>query len=132
MIDAALRASKILVVDDEPANVLLVERFLQKSGYTNVKTTTDAAQVASLYREFQPHLVLLDLMMPHMDGFEVMRQLEPWRKETYTPILVLTADINSDTKMRAFNAGASDYVTKPIDMVELLARVRSALRLKVE
>jgi signal transduction histidine kinase len=118
--------ARILVVDDEPANVRLLERMLAETGYRQVKSTTDSRQVLALYGEFQPDLILLDLMMPHLDGIAVIRELRI-PDDVFLPILVLTADATSDAKKRALEAGAKDFLTKPFDRLEVLLRIRNLL-----
>lgn len=126
--EQAVAGARILIVDDEPRNVLLLERLLAVSNFTNVASTTDSSEVVALCAEDQPDLLLLDLQMPAPDGFEVMRQLEPWtRGATRVPILVLTADNTRDTKTRALSSGASDFLNKPFDTTEVVLRVRNLL-----
>ena len=120
--------ARILVVDDERANVVLLERILEQDGYTNLRSTTDAHQAATLYDEFAPDLVLLDLHMPGLDGFAVMEQLEGRiPSDSFLPILILTADIRPEIKRRALSAGAKDFVTKPFDRTEVLLRIQNLL-----
>src|SRR5881296_3112998 len=123
---ADLTQGRILVVDDEPANVRLLERMLADVGYRQVRSTTDSRQVLALYAEFQPDLILLDLMMPHLDGIEVIRQLQI-PDDVFLPILVLTADATSEAKKRALEAGAKDFLTKPFDRLEVMLRIRNLL-----
>jgi putative two-component system response regulator len=118
----------ILIVDDQPANVRLLERLLRGAGYTNVRGTTDPREVFALYQEFRPDLLLLDLRMPYMDGFEVMEQLQQEiRRDTFFPILVLTADATVETKERALANGATDFLAKPIDATETILRIGNLL-----
>lgn len=124
-----LQQLKILIVDDEILNVKLLEQLLRKVGYTDLRSTTDSRVVLSLYHEFQPDLILLDLMMPHLDGFAVMQQIRQTELgNDYLPILVLTADGSLDTKRRALTAGATDFLTKPFDQVEVRLRIDNLLR----
>ncbi len=124
---------KILVVDDEPANISLLQYILLAAGYEELRCTTDPRQAVPLFREFQPDLVLLDLMMPHVSGFEIMRQLESEiMPGDCLPILVLTADVNSATKHAALQAGASDFLTKPFDQIEVLLRIRHLLQIRTQ
>ena len=124
-----LSRAKILIVDDEPSNVRLLERILEISGCTNVRGTTDSREALVQYLDFEPDIVLLDLNMPHLDGFAVMQQLKAAiSAEDYLPILVLTADITSDTKRRALANGAKDFVTKPLDHSEVILRIRNMLQ----
>jgi putative two-component system response regulator len=124
-----LQQLKVLIVDDEILNVKLLEQLLRKVGYTNLQSTTDSRQVLSLHHEFQPDLILLDLMMPHLDGFAVMEQIrQTMLSNDFLPILVLTADASLDTKRRALAAGATDFLTKPFDQVEVRLRIDNLLR----
>lgn len=129
MIDPNRTDACILIVDDEEANVDLLEQMLARAGYTNLRSTTDPRQVLTLFDAHQPDLILLDLLMPHLDGFAVMERV---RHETpadaYLPILVLTAMTTPEIKRRALDSGATDFLTKPFDHVELLLRVRNLLR----
>ena len=128
MQDTTLRAAQILLVDDHEANVRLLERILLQAGYTNLRRTTDPRQVLPLFAEAQPDLVVLDLHMPHLDGFAVLDQLRPLIPAgTYLPILVLSADITRDAKQRALQMGAKDFLTKPLDQVEVLLRIKNLL-----
>src|SRR5438128_6190740 len=118
--------ARILVVDDEPANVRLLERMLAEGGYRQVKSTTDSRQVLALAGAFEPDLILLDLMMPHLDGIAVIRQLRI-PEDVFLPILVLTADATIEAKKRALEAGAKDFLTKPFDRLEVLLRIKNLL-----
>jgi signal transduction histidine kinase len=120
--------ARVLIVDDEPANVLLMERLLQTAGYRQIATATDPRRVLTLYREFQPDLILLDLMMPHLDGVAVLGQLKAEIPATaYVPVIVLTADATPEAKRRALSAGARDFLTKPFEHVEVLLRIGNLL-----
>jgi len=129
MINPDLKNAKILIVDDMEANVDVLEGFLEMQGYTNIKTTTDPRLAVSISKSFAPDLVLLDLMMPHLSGFEVMEQLKQLNavKNSYLPILVLTADITTESKQRALTNGASDFLTKPFDLIEVGLRIKNLL-----
>jgi CheY-like chemotaxis protein len=109
-------------------NVVLLERILEQDGYRNVKSLTDPSEVVALYDQFEPDLVLLDLHMPKLDGFAVMKLLEDRiSSDTFLPILILTADIRPEIKRRALSAGAKDFVTKPFDRTEVLLRIQNLL-----
>jgi putative two-component system response regulator len=125
--ETTLKGARILIVDDEEANVLLLERLLGQAGYTNLTSTTDSSAVLPLCAGNPPDLVLLDLHMPSPDGFEVMELLAPWIEERWLPILVLTADITPEAKQRALSSGARDFLTKPFDRIEVLLRIKNLL-----
>ncbi|MBN1528029.1 MAG: response regulator [Thermoleophilaceae bacterium] len=126
-----LKELQILAVDDEASNLLLLERVLEREGYTRVAATTDPTSIPSMYVELRPDLIILDLHMPVTDGFALMEQLAPLSgMGPAIPILVLTADATDDAKRRALRAGARDFLTKPIDQVELSIRVRNLLQVQ--
>ena len=118
---------KILVIDDEPANVALLEDMLSEGGYTRVKSVTDSRLAMETCETFEPDLVLLDLMMPHVDGFTILESMRSAARETFFPILILTADANEGTKLRALRAGATDFLLKPFDQLEVLLRMSNLL-----
>jgi putative two-component system response regulator len=124
-------SARILIVDDQESNVLLLEKILSAAGHTNVLSTTDPRQVLDLYRAFRPDILLLDLHMPFLDGFEVMALLRTALKEDYIPILVLTADITQPTRLKALECGAKDFLTKPFDQVEVVNRIRNILEVRL-
>ena len=127
----AVHDAGILAVDDEPVNLELLSRLLGAAGYTRVASTTDPRRVLELYRRLAPDLVMLDLRMPHLDGFAVMRQLRHAQpRGSYLPILVLTAEPSSETKERALSGGATDFLTKPFDPAEVLLRIANLLETK--
>jgi len=119
----------ILVVDDDETNVSLLERMLRGVGYTSVESTTDPNEVCNLYRRNRYGLILLDLQMPGMDGFQVMEGLKEIEGDGYLPVLVTTAE--PAHKLRALQAGAKDFIGKPFDMAELLARVHNILEVRL-
>jgi putative two-component system response regulator len=127
-LDRAVAESRILVVDDDDSNVLLLERTLGRAGYANVRSLRDSRKVLASVVDYQPDLILLDIMMPHLDGFEVMEQLRPLiPDDEFLPVLILTADGTTETRHRGLACGAKDFLTKPLDLVEVLQRVRNLL-----
>jgi putative two-component system response regulator len=130
------RFDRILIVDDELGNVLLLKQLLEDAGYRDLRYTTDPTEVETLFGEFRPDLVLLDLHMPVLDGFTVMRRLSGLVDvEDFLPVLVLTADVSQKSKRAALAGGANDFLTKPFDHAEVLARVANLLdtrRLQVQ
>ena len=116
--------ARVLVVDDEEPNVALLKSLLKKAGYRTVESTTDAREAVSMVHRFEPDLVLLDLHMPHLDGYEVLTQLAPVIDAPVPlPILVLTADITPEARQRALALGASDFLSKPFKLAELVMRI---------
>ena len=124
-------SATVLIVDDEPANVKLLERTLRTSGYHNLVSSTDPRTVLALFQQHDFDLVILDLNMPHMDGFEVMRQLQALQRDDLPPILILTAQFEQEIRVRALREGAQDYVTKPFALEELLARVGNLVQVQL-
>ena len=127
MPDSILKEGKILIIDDERANVRFLEIVLQQAGYTNVFSTTDPRQVLLLCSELKPDLILLDLHMPHLDGFDVLQVLETQSGLRSIPILVLTADGAISVRHRALAEGAKDFLIKPLDELEVLLRIHNLL-----
>ncbi|MFA6903994.1 MAG: response regulator [Gallionellaceae bacterium] len=120
---------KILIVDDLQVNVLLLERMLQEAGYTSITSTTDPARVCDLHRENHYDLILLDLKMPGMDGFQVLGELRKIEQDDYIPVLVITAQ--PEHKLHALQAGAKDFISKPFIVSEVLARVHNMLEVRL-
>jgi serine phosphatase RsbU (regulator of sigma subunit) len=121
--------ARILVVDDKEVNILLLERMLRGAGYVSIESTTDPNQVCELHRKNRYDLILLDLQMPGMDGFQVMEGLKEIEEGGYLPVLVVTAQPKH--KLHALQAGAKDFVSKPFDLAELQARVHNILEVRL-
>ena len=122
-------AARILIVDDQDANVRLLERLLREAGYTGVSSTMDPLQVCALHRRVDFDLILLDLQMPWMDGFQVMAALQAGAADSYLPVIVLTAQPGH--KLRALNAGAKDFISKPFDLLEVKTRIHNMLEVRL-
>jgi len=120
---------RILIVDDQEANVFLLEQMLREAHYTSIASTMDPSQVCELHLINHYDLIVLDLQMPGMDGFQVMENLKEIEKDGYLPVLVITAQ--PDHKLRALKAGAKDFVSKPFDLAEVLLRVRNMLEVRL-
>ncbi len=121
----------ILVVDDNPVNIQVIEKILLNDGYHNVDSTTDPTKVQDMYRAKMYDLVLLDIHMPELSGFDVMAQLTQDYPDDYLPILILTADQCEDTKNIALSSGAKDFINKPFERLEVLLRVRNILEVRL-
>lgn len=119
----------ILIVDDLQANVILLEDMLAETGYQHINSTMDPFAVAELHSANCYDLILLDLQMPGLDGFEVMKLLKANKGNDYLPILVITAQ--PDHKVRALTAGAKDFIAKPFDIVEVNTRIRNMLEVRL-
>ena len=124
-----LLGASILIVDDQPANVALLEELLREEGYSRVTSTMNPQEVAALHRRNSYDLILLDLQMPGMDGFQVMEVLKTNDADPYLPVLVLTAQPGH--RLRALQAGAKDFVSKPFDLVEVKTRIRNMLEVRL-
>lgn len=119
--------ARIFVIDDEPANLKLLDKMLASQGYSQIVLIQDPREVLERYREAQPDLILLDINMPHLDGYQVMEQLKALNDPLSPPILILTAQYGHDYLLKALTLGARDFVGKPFDRAELLMRVRNML-----
>jgi putative two-component system response regulator len=122
-----LKHSKILIVDDESFNILAVRRFLQQAGFDNFVTTTNSSTALSLVRQEKPDVVLLDILMPEVNGIDILRILKLDEQTTTIPVLIMTSASDSQTKAAALNLGATDFLPKPLDVNELIPRVRNVL-----
>jgi adenylate cyclase len=120
---------KVLIVDDVEANVKLLERMLRGAGYDSVTSTMESRMVCELHLANRYDLILLDLQMPGMDGFQVMENLNAIEIDGYLPVLVITAQ--PDQKLRALKAGAKDFISKPFDLAEVLVRVHNMLEVRL-
>lgn len=121
--------ASILIVDDQESNVRLLEQMLREAGYLSITATTDPFAVSDLYRTHQYDLILLDLQMPGMDGFQVMDALREIETESYVPILVITAQ--PAHKLQALASGANDFISKPFDLIEVKTRIHNMLEVRL-
>jgi len=129
LIESDILNASLLIVDDQEANVSLLEQMLRDAGYTHVSSTMDPHEVNALHRKNRYDLILLDLQMPGMDGFQVMEGLKTNDADGYLPVLVITAQPGH--KLRALQAGARDFVAKPFDLVEVKTRIRNMLEVRL-
>lgn len=124
-----IHQASVLIVDDQHVNVVLLEQVLRQAGYTNISSTTDPRTVCQLYDEHRYDLILLDLQMPQLDGFEVMEELKKINTSGYLPVLVITAQPGH--KLRALQAGAKDFISKPFDITEVQTRIYNMLEVRL-
>jgi PAS domain S-box-containing protein len=122
-------SAKILIADDQEANVELLKEILAQAGYTSVSSTTNPVEVCGLHRQNRYDLILLDLQMPGMDGFQVIESLKTNPADAYLPVLVVTAQPGH--KLRALQAGAKDFISKPFDLVEVKTRIHNMLEVRL-
>jgi PAS domain S-box-containing protein len=127
--ESAILAARILIVDDQEANVALLQGLLEEARYTRVSSTMNSREVCRLHRKNSYDLILLDLQMPGMDGFEVIEGLRVNEADGFLPVLVLTAQ--PAHKMRALQAGVRDFISKPFDLMEVKTRIRNALEVRL-
>jgi putative two-component system response regulator len=124
-----LTTSRILIIDDQPSNVALLEGILEEEDFTSLRSVLDPREALPTYIEYLPDLILLDLQMPYLDGFQVMKQLRAClAPNDFLPILVLTADITPEAKRHALAGGALDFLTKPFDASEVVLRIKNLLQ----
>lgn len=132
MLEEQRKAARILVVDDEPQNVRYVSDVLDWAGYERVEGLTDPTEAVARFPDFQPDLVVLDLLMPGMDGFSVMEAMrEGLDDDEYLPFLILTSDISSESRRRALSSGAKDFLNKPMSPTEVRLRVDNLLETRL-
>lgn len=122
-------AASILIVDDQESNVLLLDALLRQAGYTNVRSSMEPLGVCALHRKNRYDLILLDLQMPGMDGFQLLEALKTNEAEAYVPVIVLTAQPGH--KLRALRAGAKDFISKPFDVAEVETRIHNMLEVRL-
>jgi putative two-component system response regulator len=124
------KCARIMIVDDEPINIKVVQKYLQGHGYSNFVTTSDATQAMELFRTQLPDIALLDIMMPEVSGIEILHQVRSDRQLSHMPVVILTAVGDARIKQKALELGATDFLTKPVDPSELVLRVGNALVVK--
>ena len=122
--------AKIMIVDDEPLNIRVVKKHLESAGFENFITTTESPQCMKLLRDGRPDVVLLDIMMPEVNGLDILREIRGYKDLRFLPVIILTAHTDAKTKQQALNLGATDFLAKPVEPSDLLPRVRNALMVK--
>lgn len=128
--DSQCLSGKIMIVDDEPANVAVVRKLLERAGYHSFKSTTDSTIAFNLIQATRPDVVLLDINMPEVSGIEILKMIRTHPATRHTPVLILTANSDHDIKLICLELGATDFLIKPVDPMELVPRVRNSLQCK--
>lgn len=129
--DEIIKDMRILIVDDTVDNLVFLKHLFSRKGFSNITMIEDSRQVLPQVEEQEPDVILLDLMMPHLDGFEILKLLDEKLDESvFLPVVVLTADTNNETRQRSLNEGAIDFLTKPLDAIEVLQRVKNYLKMR--
>lgn len=129
-LETAIRQSRILIVDDNPANIALLEVILQEDEFENFVGITDPRKVQTLCEDWEFDLILLDIRMPYLDGFEVMEILRTQMADDYLPVIILTAHTDAKTRQRALALGAKDFIGKPFEPWEVMYRIRNMLEMR--
>ena len=120
-------SARILIVDDQKVNARLLEGIFRSAGYKNITCVHDSRDAKAAYLAFRPHAVILDINMPHLDGFQIIQQLKELEGDDYLPILMLTQLGDNDLRFLALESGAKDYLNKPFDNTEVLLRIRNII-----
>ena len=123
-------AARVMLLDDDPTIIEVLKNYLQEAGYTDIVATTDASRAVSLLQQAAPDLLITDLMMPEVDGFEILKKMRADHRLERIPIIVLTSSTNPEHKLHALELGATDFLSKPVDPSELVLRLRNNLMIK--
>ncbi|SFK14507.1 HD domain-containing phosphohydrolase [Methylophaga sulfidovorans] len=129
--DKDILNARILIVDDQLINIKLLEKMLRQAGFTSLYSTNLGAEVKQRYFEYEIDLILLDIRMPDMDGFQVMESLHTAIHNDYLPILVITAELTQEIRKKSLSSGAKDFITKPFDQTEVIQRIRNMLEVRL-
>lgn len=122
---------RILIIDDQKLHALFLQKVLEKEGYKNVSSENDPLRALSNMKDLQPDIIVLDLDMPQMDGFQVMERLNDFRKDTQLPILAISPDASSEIRLRALQSGATDILIHPYEIIEILFRIRNMIEMRM-
>lgn len=123
--------ARILIIDDKEINISLLEGMLSEAGYTSILGLTDSRETFDFYESFCPDLILLDINMPYLDGYQVMEKLQMLAQDDYVPILVLTGQDDDQTRIRSLTLGAKDFLLKPFDQLEALTRIKNMIEVRL-
>ena len=123
--------ARILILDDQKLHSLFLKEVLAHEGYKNILSLMDPLKTIDTCKEFKPDLIILDLLMPHLDGFQVMEQLHDFRLEHYLPILAVSGDRAANVRLRALQSGATDFLNKPFENIEIIVKIRNMIELRI-
>ncbi|WP_203362975.1 HD domain-containing phosphohydrolase [Bacillus sp. REN10] len=129
VVEKLFHEAKILIVDDTPANVLLLERLLKMEGYQHIYSVNDSREAVQTYEDIKPDVILLDLRMPYFDGFQILQMLKNRHEEEFLPVIIITAHGDQQLRNQALEQGAIDFIGKPFDRTEILMRIRNVIQL---
>ena len=122
---------RILIIDDQKLHALFLQKELEKQGYRNVRTENDPFKVIVTFSDFDPDLIVLDLVMPQLDGFQVMERLSAFRQDNYIPILAISPDADAEIRLRALESGATDILAHPYEVSEVIFRIRNMIEMRI-
>lgn len=125
--ESDIHKAKILIIEDDKISIRMLEDILYKAGYNNWRSLSDPREARSVYQEFLPDIILLDINMPYLDGFQVMEQLKTFEPQNYLPVLMITQEEGFDIRLKALQSGAKDFLNKPYDRLEVLLRIHNML-----
>lgn len=131
MTESDIHKAKILIVEDDKISIRMLEDILCKAGYGNLRSLSDPRDAKAAYQEFLPDIILLDLNMPHLDGFAVMEQLKTLEPQNYLPVLMITQEESFDVRLKALESGAKDFLNKPYERLEVLLRIHNMLEVRM-
>ena len=123
--------AKVLIVDDQKLHALFLEKILKDEGYKNIEILTDPSKVAEKVDDFRPDIIILELLMPQIDGFQIIEKVGEYRKRNYLPILTLSSDKSSHTRLRALQFGATDFISKPYEDIEIIFRISNMIEMRL-
>jgi len=122
--------AKILIIDDQKLHSSFLEKVLAQEGYINIRCVNDPLKALSAIHDFEPDAVILDLIMPQVDGFQILEKLNEFRKDHYLPILALSSEKSTDLRLRALQDGATDFLSKPFESPEIIIRLRNIIEMR--
>jgi putative two-component system response regulator len=130
-LDRQILQANILIIDDENLSIRILSQILQKGGFRHIHSLTDPRQAVEYYQKLQPDCVVLDINMPHMNGFQVLEELKKVNGDNYLPVIVISGEGDPGVKFATLESGAKDFLNKPYDRVEVLLRIRNLIEVRL-